>query len=195
MATATDLQARVDELAKRVDELTSKEAIRDCIYRVNRGLDRIDRDLLASAFHPDAQVQWGTGQPMELATFLETAIKVQHLTSRVQHLIGNILIDLRGEVADVESYEIGRHLTPLGEDGNFSPTGPNKKDLIIASRYVDRFSRRNQQWRIERRFKVADWIRIMEGADASFDRIPLKGRRDDKDISFEILGPRAFHRA
>lgn len=181
MGTATDLQTRVDELAKRVDELSSREAIRDCICRINRGIDRIDRDLLISGFHPDAKVQWATPEPVDLATFIETAINVQHTTSRVQHLVGNILIDLHGDVAGAESYEIARHLTPMGEE---------KKDLIIASRYVDRFSRRGSGWRIERRFKVLDWIRILEGSDPLFDHAPLRGRRDSQDISFEVFGGR-----
>lgn len=184
METQTELQSRVDEIAKRLDELCSKEAIRECIYRINRGMDRIDRDLMVSGFHSDAKVRWGTAEPMELNTFIEAGIKIQHTTSRVQHLIGNILIQLQGEQAEVESYELARHLTPLGEE---------KKDLIIASRYVDKFSRRGGAWRIDRRDKVVDWIRIFEGADPLFDNAPMKGRRDGEDVSFAMFGERAFH--
>ncbi|MGO9454522.1 MAG: nuclear transport factor 2 family protein [Candidatus Binataceae bacterium] len=184
MENLTELQSRVDQIAKRLDELSSKEAIRECIYRINRGMDRIDRELMLSGFHPNAQIRWGTAEPMDLSTFIEAGIKIQHTTSRVQHLVGNILIQLHGGLAEVESYEIARHLTPLGEE---------KKDLIIASRYVDKFSRRDGAWRIERRDKVVDWIRILEGADPLFDNAPLKGRRDADDVSFAVFGPRAFH--
>ena len=186
MENLTELQSRVDQIAKLLDELCSKEAIRECIYRINRGMDRIDRELMLSGFHPDAKVRWGTAEPMELSSFIEAGIKIQHTTSRVQHLVGNILIQLHGDgdVAEVESYEIARHLTPLGEE---------KKDLIIASRYVDKFSRREGAWRIERRDKVVDWIRIFEGADPLFDNVHLKGRRDGEDVSFAMFGARAFH--
>lgn len=84
----------------------------------------------------------------------------------------------------MESYEIARHLTPMGAE---------KKDLIIASRYIDKFSRRDGQWRIDRRDKVVDWMRVMEGKDAVFDQRPLKGKRDGQDISFEMFGAGAFH--
>ena len=184
MATLTELERRLDAMMKRQDELSSKEAIRECIYRINRGMDRIDRGLMLSGFHPDAKIRWASAETMELTTFMEAAIKIQHTTSRVQHLVGNILIDLQGDLANVESYEIARHLTPFGDE---------KKDLIIASRYVDKFSRREAVWRIVRRDKVVDWIRIFEGADPLFDNAPLKGRRDEDDIWFEMFGLRAFH--
>ena len=38
----------------RVQELLDREAIRDCIARYARGVDRFDRELILSAFHPDA---------------------------------------------------------------------------------------------------------------------------------------------
>lgn len=63
MEASTDLSDKVNALAKRVDELTSKDAIRDCIYRINRGMDRIDRDLMASGFHEDAKVRWAVPRP------------------------------------------------------------------------------------------------------------------------------------
>lgn len=176
---------QLEALIERVDELSSKEAIRECIYRVNRGLDRIDGLLLGSGFHPDAKIQWGTTEAMDLPTWLEKSLEMQHRTQRVQHLVGNILIELRGDEADVESYEIGRHLTPL-------PDG--MKDLIIASRYIDKFVRRGGAWKIVHRIKVGDWIRIMEGADPLWDHLQLRGARDATDVSMVQFGATAFHR-
>lgn len=174
----------IEALSRQVDELVSREQIRTCLYRINRGMDRIDADLLASGFFADATVRWGTLEPMDLSVWLEAALKMQQKTKRVQHLIGNILIDLQGDTANVESYEIGRHLTPMGDA---------MKDLIIAARYLDSFERRNGEWRILRRDKVTDWKRIMEGEDPSFELIPLRGTRDRSDISFQLFGENAFH--
>lgn len=179
------VEAQLEALTKRVDELSSKEAIRECIYRINRGMDRIDAKLLGSGFHPDAKVQWATPDAKDFNVWLETALAMQQKTQRVQHLVGNILIELRGDEADVESYEIGRHLTPL-------PDG--MKDLIIASRYVDKFSRRNGVWKIHHRVKVADWIRIMDGSDPLWDHAATRGARDATDVSMIQFGQSAFHR-
>lgn len=179
-----EVRNRVDALAREVDELRSRESIRQCIYRINRGIDRIDESLLASSFHPDARVRWGTPDHVSLSEWIKAAIGMQRRTQRAQHLVGNVLIDLRGDEADVESYEIGRHLTPMGEE---------MKDLIIASRYIDKFARRDSVWRIVRRDKVTDWIRIMEGTDPAYDHVPFRGLRDGNDISFEAFGADAFH--
>ena len=186
MEKTPDVLERVHELVARVDELCSKDAIRECIYRINRGIDRIDEQLLESGFHPDAIVCWGTNEPLELAAWIKEAIRVQHTTERVQHLVGNILIELRGDEADVESYEIARHLTAMRDD---------MKDLIVASRYIDKFVRRDGAWRIVRRDKVIDWIRALEGSDELYDQVPHRGKRDGSDISLERFGAKVFHPA
>lgn len=177
-------QSVIDTLSRQVEDLLSREQIRTCLYRVNRGMDRIDVEMFASGFFPDAKVRWGTPEPLDLDTWMDAALNMLRQTQRAQHLLGNILIDLHGDAANVESYEIGRHLTPIGSE---------MKDLIIASRYLDKFERRNGDWRIVRRDKVTDWKRIMEGEDPSFEQIPLRGSRDDKDASFQLFGKDAFH--
>jgi hypothetical protein len=72
--------------------------------------------------------------------------------------------------------------------------GDDIKDLIIASRYIDKFVRRDGTWRIVRRDKVIDWIRVLQGSDELYDQVPHRGRRDGSDISLERFGPGAFHR-
>ena len=48
-------------------ELWDREAIRDCLHRYARGVDRFDRELILSAFHPDALDEHGkfVGTPDE----------------------------------------------------------------------------------------------------------------------------------
>lgn len=178
-------QARLDTLSLQVDALSSREDIRTCLYRINRGIDRIDADLIASGFFPDAKVRWGTPNAVSFDEWLRAALAMQQKTQRVQHLIGNVLIELDGERAHVESYEIGRHLTPMGP--------ADMKDLIIASRYIDVFERREGRWRIVRRDKVVDWVRIMEGTDPVYEHVPLVAQRNAQDVSFEQFGSRPFH--
>lgn len=175
--------ADIQELARRVDELSSKEAIRECVYRVDRGIDRIDVNILRTAFHPDAKVQWLSPAPVPLSEWLQNVDHIRQITRQAQHLIGNVLIDLQGETANVESYEITRHLTRMGEEW---------KDLIYSARYLDKFSRRNGQWKIDSRIKIMDWARIMEGSDPIFDGATLKGRRDAEDLSYQLFGANAF---
>ena len=175
--------ARLDRLERDMAVLRDKDAIRDCLYRINRGLDRIERDLMRSGFHNDAQICWAAPDFVHVDQFMDTAMQMQARTSRVQHLLGNILIDLQGDRAAVESYEIGRHLTPM-------PGG--EKDLIIAARFIDQFSRRDGAWRIERRQKLVDWIRVMVGEDEKYDALPHKGLRTTEDPSYALFGLATF---
>lgn len=171
------------ELAKRVDELSSKDEIRDCVYRIVRGIDRLDTTIIATAFHDDATIQWHAPKPVPLSEFLSGLDRIKAATRQAQHLVGNVLIDLQGDKANVESYEIARHVTKMGDDW---------KDMVLASRYLDKFSRRNGVWKIDFRMKMMDWARVHEGADAVFDGAPLKAQRNTDDLSYQILGAKTF---
>ena len=178
-----DSGARILQLEQQLAKLVAKDEIRECLYRINRGMDRIDRPLMLSGFHGDAQICWAAPDYVHLDQFIEIAMRMQATTSRTQHLIGTVLIDLDGEYANVESYEIGRHLTPM-------PDG--EKDLFIAARYIDRFSCRNGKWRIERRLKLIDSIRVVEGHDTKYDGVPHKGLRSRDDQSYALFGAATF---
>lgn len=178
-----DAAGRIAQLEQKLEKLVAKDEIRECLYRINRGMDRVDRELMLSGFHGDAQICWAAPDYVGLDVFIEIAMRVQATNSRVQHLIGTVLIDLDGDHANVETYEIGRHLT-LTPDG--------EKDLFIAARYIDRFSRRDGRWRIERRLKLIDSIRVVEGHDSKYDGVPHKGLRNRDDPSYALFGAANF---
>ncbi len=43
----------------RFERLSARQDISDCLTRFSRGMDRFDRDLFLSAFHPDATIAAG----------------------------------------------------------------------------------------------------------------------------------------
>ena len=45
-----------DELLARVRALLDREALAACVHAYARGLDRVDEELILSAFHPDEPV-------------------------------------------------------------------------------------------------------------------------------------------
>lgn len=99
------------------------------------------------------------------------------------HNIDNILIRLNGDQADVESYYQGYHSLRHGETVSGS---------LQAGRYLDRFEKRNDEWRITRRKVVVDWFR--ECADAGDWRIGPHGHSEIKpggrypaDDSYSLL--------
>jgi hypothetical protein len=183
MLETTQVEKQLSDLAATVDLFASKDAIRDCIFRINRGLDRGDERLMLSGFHPDADLCWGSSDAVPLSQWIEIARHVLNEVARVQHLIGNILIEIDGDVANVESYEIA-HLT----------SGTNDlSESIMASRYVDKFERRDGEWRVRQRTKVTDWVRTLEAPVDLWGRSPLRATRDERDASVQAFGPEPFY--
>lgn len=182
MSDTARLEAQLEDLVAKVERLAAKDSIRDCLLRINRGMDRGDERLMLSGFHPDAEICWGSADPVPLAQWIEVGRVVIAQAARVQHLIGNVLIEIEGDLANVESYEIA-HLTS-GSDG--------LNDTIMASRYVDKFERRAGEWRVKRRDKVTDWFRIMEAADDLWGKTALRAARDGSDVSDRAFGSGVF---
>ena len=67
------------------------------------------------------------------------------------HVLGNMSIELHGDVAYVETYFVSH--TPGRQDGKAT-------HLTFGGRYVDRFERRNNEWKIAHRTLVHDFSRF-----------------------------------
>ena len=157
------------------------EEIRQAIYAYARGVDRIDEELIAASYHPGAFDDHGSwrGDRETAVNLLVTRSRSNTSCTALTHHIGNILIDLKGDAADVESYFIAYMRV---EDGGKTFT------RIRAGRYFDRFERRNGRWKVMRRQLIDDWSRLDEvvaaapgiGPDNTF------GARNETDFSYKI---------
>jgi hypothetical protein len=144
--------------------LTDRLAIQDCLHRYARGIDRRNWDFLASAFHPDATIHQGDFK----GTIEEMLANVaaRHVAiEQSAHLLTNILIEfdnINGAV--VETY----YLAYLRNDalpaivrtallGGGAPES-GKIDMRSLGRYIDRFERRDGQWRIAKRVCIAETL-------------------------------------
>ena len=155
------------------------EAIRDAVLRFCRGLDRMDRALMASAFHTDAAVDLGAIFVGPIAQFLDVTMVHQARQRDVQHLVGNMLVRVEGDHATAESYELARHKSPVNGE---------MVDLVLAMRTLDQFERRGGEWRIVHRRKLVDWARALQGQDLMLEHSPLaRGARDTNDPSYALF--------
>lgn len=147
-----------------VERLLDRAAIQDALARYARGVDRRNWDCLLSAFHAGAPVDQGDYKgPIE---GMVDAMRSRHgMIEQASHLIANCLIEFDSpDGAVVETYflallrnahfpsEMRRAL--LGEEA----AREGKIDLRSLGRYVDRFERRNGEWRIARRVCVAETV-------------------------------------
>jgi hypothetical protein len=142
----------------RLQELLDREAIRDCLYRYCRGIDRADEEALRSAYWPDGTDSHGAYSGSATG-FVEVALKqLRGGSGRMVHMIGNILIELRGEVAAVESYFLAFQEERDGEGA--------ARETLLCGRYVDRFEKRAGEWRVAARTVTYDWQRQMPLSEA-----------------------------
>lgn len=155
------------DLETLVRELADKQAITECIYRYCRGLDRLDWPTLQTVYHPDAIEDRGEGLFVGPAEDLARAAlkSLTEMYTASQHLIGNILIDLDGDAASAESYFQAYHRY-------VERPGSPPSEMIMAGRYIDRFERRNGEWRIARRKMALDWTRTQPVLDSWLQKNP-----------------------
>jgi hypothetical protein len=161
-------------------DLLDRAAIREVLARYCRAADRCDEELLRSCYHPDALDQHGrfSGSAGDFATWV---IQVQRTSSiTTQHAVSNVVIELAGATAWVESAFMATHIRPAGDgfDEPFVDT--------FWGRYVDRFEQRDGVWAITSRQVVHDWSERR----ACGPRMPQAGtypagRRDRGDMSYQ----------
>jgi len=180
--TLGDLARRLDELSAEVRKLRDCEEIRQAMYAYARGVDRGDQELLEPSFHEDFQDDHGNfrgDKPTVLAALARSAANKS--TTASMHLLGNILIDLEGDGADVETYFVA-YQTRVEEGRTFT--------RARAGRYLDRFERREGTWRLERRRVVDDWSRLDEVVATAREVGPenTAGARDRSDASYALDG-------
>ncbi|AVS83486.1 hypothetical protein C8239_00885 [Paracidovorax avenae] len=151
-------ESRLAALEAGCRALADKDAIRECLYRYCRGIDRCDAEALRSAYWPDATDRHGPYQG-SAAGFIAWALDKLPSAGRMVHLLGNIAVDLHGNQAAVESYF---QAFQAGTDAQGRGT-----ETFLCGRYIDRFERRGGEWRVAARTVVYDWIRDMPAAPGS----------------------------
>ncbi len=166
-----------EQILAGLRELQDRQAILDCIHRYCRGVDRMDRELLLSAYHADAIDDHGVfvGVAADFATWVFSTQQSDQVSH--QHAILNHSCELNGDRAHTETYFLYQGTNRIGPA------------TLSGGRYVDRFDRRDGRWAIAARVCVVEWISELGKDPASPDfRAALNSnapsRRDRNDISY-----------
>lgn len=159
-----------------LQRLADEAELRALSATYTRGLDRHDRDLVRSVFADDATTHYGTfrGGPDEMADMAMRALSAYRAT---QHFLGQVNLTIDGDQATGEVYfqAFHQHAT-------------EGFDRFICGRYIDRYRRTDDGWRMTHRTEVVDWTRTEPIADDYFIRRPetVRGTRDVNDLSYRI---------
>ncbi len=157
----------------RVQQLLDKQEIAELSHNYMRALDRLDRELMLSVFHPDATTDYGffKGSGPDFVDFAQNALK-DHISN--QHMIGQILIDLEGDIAFGEVYYQAFHRFLVDDV---------ETDLFVAGRYVDRYERRDGAWKFAFRSELVDWVRLDPATGEGMMPGAIWGARGADDLS------------
>ena len=178
-----------DEEAARerrgLQDLLSRQEIYDVLVRYCRGADRRDNSLILSAFHEDAvDNHSGVSVPV-MERMAESDANSESSVISSTHTMGNVLIELDADIANVESRFIACIRCEHGE---------GEVDWLMGGRYVDRFERRGGVWRIADRTVVYDWSRVdvVDPLSAGFTAVRYldqaeRGARTRSDYSYRLL--------
>jgi hypothetical protein len=166
------LEPRLRQLADRLD-------IVDCLHRYARGMDRLDRELVRSAYHDDA-VDDHVAFVGPADDFIDWAFEYHATQVRHQHYVTNHSIELDGDEAHVETY-----YTFVGTERDAAAPL-----TVFGGRYVDRFARRQGRWAIAARTCLVEWATSpasllppdLAGADSG---LAAAITRDRTDISYQ----------
>ena len=165
-----------------IETLLTREAIRDCLTRFCRGMDRFDRELYLSAFHDDTIVAAGpfVGSAADCYDWAQPMHQQMQLAT--QHCILNTSFDIDGDTAHTETYY------------QFVARNCDGSNWLTNGRYVDRLECRNEdghkQWKIALRTNVIEWSGNVPAMPLPFADVPDINdngapARDNSDISYQ----------
>jgi len=148
------------ELVARLGALLDRQQILDCLTRFRRGMDRFDRELFLTAFHPDAVIDAGdfVGGPEALYEWASDLH--ERGQSSTQHLLLNHSCDIDGDVAHTETYYL------------FVGRNRDETNWTAGGRYVDKLVRRDGEWRIALRCNAVEWSGMIPSLSIPFENVP-----------------------
>ncbi len=161
------------DLIQTIRELKDRQEIYDCMMRYCRGVDRLDRDLVASCYHSDGYDDHGvySGPAAGFVDWVLSLYKEHMITSH--HEITNHYVDLDGDTAHVESYWVASHI---------NVNAPHNS--ISRGRYVDRMEKREGRWAIVDRACIVEIS--PQSVPAGVDQLARAVQpRDLTDLSYQ----------
>lgn len=162
-----------------IRELAARECLRQLVLAYSRACDRRDFALLRSLYHDDALEEHGemfTGSADEYVAWVEGALANWSATA---HYVTNTLFEINGDQAEGETYKINYHRTLDG-----------RQEIITGSRSLDRFAKRDGEWRFLGRCVTLDWAQQREASTEAYENFAAAsphGKPGADDLSYERL--------
>lgn len=162
-----------------VEEAITKQALHDLVMTYARGVDRGDEKLLASVFHPDAEVITGVLDAKAPIFARDIVAGVRSAYRSAFHSVANEYYEVSGDHAAGECYVVAHTLS----------AGDDPQETLTGGRYLDRYEKRDGAWKIAHRTFVCDWTMTQPSTredGGMYESLTTRGgyAPDDPSIAF-----------
>lgn len=154
--------------------LVTQDAIGSVLKRYCRAMDRIDKPLGYSVWHPEGIADYGAHFAGTGFEFIDWVCERHRKLETHSHMIGNMIVEIDGTEAVSESYVSALLLT----------RAPDRHLSITRGRYLDRWSFDEGRWAIRHRTFISD-MQVTHRVDDM--TATCWGRRDRTDPSYALL--------
>ena len=175
------------------ETVSTREAIEQVLFAYARGVDRKDRALVRSAYHPDATDTHGDYDG-GIDGFIDQLVRRHEDIDQSIHLITNVMVErIDPGTALVESYYLcyQRLKSAAKVEAAFGAAAPGSGEtlqLMAVGRYIDWFERRDSIWKIARRKVTFDLLQATPTpTGGGLDARLLLSRRDRDDVLWREL--------
>jgi ketosteroid isomerase-like protein len=167
--------------------MLDRAAITGLIHAYCRAVDRKDVAACRALYHPDAVDDHGSYYQGDAQGYFDKLPELMAPVVMMQHHITTVNIKLDGDYAESEAYGLAIHQLQ-GAAG--------LEDLLVGTRFFDKFERRQKQWKILHRGHAMDWIKSISPSEFApahpqAEESP-RGRPDAGDPSYQFF--RLFQR-
>ena len=169
-----------------IQALLDKQAIRECLQRYVRGMDRQDFGMALSVWNPGGKAMYEdavyegseSGDP---EAFMRFAAKARQDFECFTHQLTNILIRVDGNTADSEAYLLQVLIIGRSE--------PNSEFVLRlhTGRYLDRWSKTLGGWGIDERLYLQDMTVELPVSAARTVLSSATSHNDHRDASCHFI--------
>jgi hypothetical protein len=165
-----------------LQEMLDEHALHKLVHAYCRAVDRGDIAALRELYHHDALDAHGAFSTGSVETFFEQLVASRPYLRAMAHNITTLNFAIEGNSAEGEIYNIAVHtLAAKGRD----------VDLVIGGRYLDKYEKRDNVWKLLERTIVTDWARVTDPSSMDMSHPitadTLKGALDETDPSYQFF--------
>jgi SnoaL-like domain len=171
-----------------LQEMLDEFQLRKLVHTYCRAVDRGDFATLRELYHHDAVDAHGAISTGTVDEFLKTLEASRPHIRSMQHNVTTVNFVIDGNLAEGEIYTIATHTFSAGD---------RDVDVIIGGRYLDKYEKRHDIWKIIERTIVTDWANVNDPSSVdlshSITRGTLKGSPNADDPSHQFFSLFAAH--